>query len=121
MTNPPIRTIDKEAIAGILKTGRPAGLWIAEHSGRVRFWTGADSRNGKTAAKYGTFGEVLTWLTVRAGIAKRRTQVRERIVDPDDAYSGIVATRAGITRIPKDELRRAKKYTGFSVYIKNKQ
>ena len=51
MTNPPILTIDKEGLAGIIATGKPAGLYMAKSeafpgAAVSAQWTGVDSRPG---------------------------------------------------------------------------
>ena len=68
MTNPPILTIDKEGLAGIIKRGKPAGLYMAKSEALPGAavsaqWTGVDSRPGHLCLmKHGTFPEVLDWL-----------------------------------------------------------
>ena len=82
MINPPILTVDWDVLAGILRTGKPAGLWMARLGPASRTWMGVDSRPGHlTIRKNGTFPEVLTWLMRRAGIIGKGQIIKNRIHD----------------------------------------
>lgn len=97
MTNPPILTIDKEGISGIIKTGKPAGLWIAKSQAFPILWTGVDSRYGRPVVKkHGTFPEVLTWIMTRGGIIKKGQVIKNRIHAGDREICIRRTTEAGI-------------------------
>ena len=92
MTDPPIWTVDKEAVAGIIETGKPAGLYMCES---VAFpgatvsarWTGVDSRKGRPVVKkHGAFPDVLTWLMTRAGIIPKKGTVLNLIRTGEPEY-----------------------------------
>jgi hypothetical protein len=93
MTNPPILTIDREALAGIIATGKPAGLWMAKSEAFPDAtvsaqWSGVDSRPGHLCLmKHGTFPEVLDWLMLRGGIMKRGEPVQNRNPSRERAWS----------------------------------
>ena len=93
MTNPPILTIDREALAGIIATGKPAGLYMAKSeafpdAAVSAQWTGVDSRPGHLCLmKHGTFPEVLDWLMLRGGIMKRGVPVQTRNPSRERAWS----------------------------------
>ena len=93
MTKPPILTIDREALAGIIKRGKPAGLYMAKSeafqgAAVSAQWTGVDSRPGHLCLiRHGTFAEVLTWLMVRAGILKPKQTVQTRNPSRERAWS----------------------------------
>lgn len=87
MTDPPIWTVDKEAVAGIIETGKPAGLYMCESVAFPRIWTGVDSRKGRPVVKkHGAFPDVLTWLMTRAGIIPKKGTVLNRIRTGEPEY-----------------------------------
>ena len=109
----PIRTTDKAGIAGIIQTGKPAGLWMAQSAAFPKIWTGAVSNGRVAVRKHGTFAEVLTWLQRKDGIL--RDERADRVIrDSSDTFSGITVTGSGAVRIPEAEMRRAQTYSGFS-------
>lgn len=87
MTDPPIWTVDKEAVAGIIETGKPAGLYMCESVAFPRIWMGVDSRKGRPVVKkHGAFPDVLTWLMTRAGIIPKKGTVLNRIRTGEPEY-----------------------------------
>jgi transposase len=119
MTNPPILTIDREALAGIIKRGKPAGLYMAKSeafpgAAVSAQWTGVDSRPGHLCLmKHGTFAEVITWLMVRAGVLKQKQTVLNRNASRDPEYQGRRETGAEV-RIPGAQIK-AWKEPGASI------
>lgn len=57
-----IRMTYKEGVGGILKTGRPAGLWLCRASENPVLWAGAAADGEHADGTMGTLGEVLDWL-----------------------------------------------------------
>lgn len=110
----PIRTTDKDGIAGILATGRPAGYWMAQSEAFPRIWTGVVADGRRALRKLGTFGEVLEWLHWKAGIL-RDTRADRVIRDSSDTFRGVRVSSDAAVRIPQRDMPRAKAYTGFSV------
>ena len=110
----PIRTTDKDGIAGILATGRPAGYWMAHSEAFPRIWTGVVADGRRAVRKLGTFGEVLEWLHLKAGIL-RDTRADRVIRDSSDTFRGVRVSSDAAVRIPEQDMPRAKAYTGFSV------
>ena len=93
MTDPAILTVDKAALAGIIRRGKPAGLYMAKSeafpgAAVSAQWSGVDSRPGHLCLmKHGTFPEVLTWLMVRAGVLKPKEPVQNRNPSRERAWS----------------------------------
>lgn len=112
----PIRTTDKDGIAGILATGRPAGYWMAQSEAFPRIWTGVVADGRRAVRKHGTFGEVLEWLHRKAGIL-RDARADRVIRDSSDTFRGIRVTSEAAVRIPERDMTRAKAYTGFAVKV----
>jgi len=110
----PIRTTDKDGIAGILATGRPAGYWIAQSEAFPRIWTGVVADGRRAVRKHGTFGEVLEWLHRKAGIL-RDARADRVIRDSSDTFRGVRVSSDAAVRIQERDMPRAKAYTGFSV------
>ena len=110
----PIRTTDKDGIAGILATGRPAGYWMAQSEAFPRIWTVVVADGRRAVRKHGTFGEVLEWLHRKAGIL-RDTRADRVIRDSSDTFRGVRVSSDAAVRIPERDMPRAKAYTGFSV------
>ena len=108
-----IRTTDKDGIAGILATGRPAGYWMAQSEAFPRIWTGVVADGRRAVRKHGTFGEVLEWLHRKAGIF-RDTRADRVIRDSSDTFRGVRVTLGDTVRIPEQKMERAKVYSGFS-------
>ncbi len=105
MTNPPILTIGREGLRGIIERGKPEGLWMAESSEFPKIWSGVDSRPGHlTLMHHGTFPEVLTWLMRRAGIIRPREDVEVRNASRDPEYH-IAKTTGAELRIAGAEIR----------------
>ena len=97
MTNPAIITVNREAVRGIIRLGKPAGLYIALSDDAVKVCTGVDSRPGHLLLmKHGSFAEVLTWLMFRGGIMKRGAPVENRNVSRDPEWRTHVDTDPGI-------------------------
>lgn len=97
MTNPAIITVNREAVRGIIRLGKPAGLFIALSDDAVKFCTGVDSRPGHLCLmKHGPFAEVLDWLMYRGGIMTRGEPVRNRNVSRDPEWRIHVDTDPGI-------------------------
>lgn len=77
-TYPPIITVDREAIRGIVTRGKPGGLYMAMTQSLSRIWMGVDSRPGHLLLmNYGTFPEVIEWLTRRRGETGGQSPSRE--------------------------------------------
>lgn len=109
----PIRTTDKDGIAGIIAAGKPAGYWIAQSAAVPRTYTGVVADGHRAVRKHGTFGEVLEWLHRKAGIL-RDARADRVIRDSSDVFCGLTVTHEGAVRIPEDQMRRARVYSGFS-------
>ena len=62
-----IRTTWKEGVGGVLKRGRPAGLWMCRASDKPVIWAGAAADGEHAEGIMGTLGEVLAWLDERRG------------------------------------------------------
>lgn len=113
-----IRTTDKAGIDGIIRTGRPAGYWMAQSEAFPgvtvsAHWTGVVADGHMAARKHGTFGEVIEWLHRKAGIL--RDAGRDRVIrDSSDTFSGIRVTSEAAMRIPEEDTERAKVYSGFA-------
>ena len=109
-----IRTTDKAGIDGIIRTGRPAGYWMAQSSAFPRIWTGAVADGRRAVRRHGTFGEVIEWLQRKSGIFRDERR-RDRVIrDSSDTFRGIRVTRGDTVRIPEEDMERAKVYSGFS-------
>jgi len=108
-----IRTTDKAGIDGIIRTGRPAGYWMAQSEPFPRLYTGVVADGRRAVRKHGTFGEVLEWFQMKLGIL--RDERRDRVIrDSSDTFRGIRVTRGDTVRIPEEDMERAKVYSGFS-------
>lgn len=113
MTDPAIRTVDKAALAGIIATGKPAGLWLCRSTDFPRLYTGVDARNGKPVLKkHGAFPDVLSWLMGRGKILPRTVKNRIR---GEEVFRGIRATRDGFVRLAPEAMKTAPRYHGFTV------
>ena len=110
MTDPAILTVDKAALAGIIRRGKPAGLYMAKSEAFPGAtvsaqWSAVDSRPGYLClVRHGSFAEVLTWLMVRAGILKPKQTVMNRNASRDPAYQGRRETGAEV-RIPGAQIK----------------
>jgi hypothetical protein len=79
-----IREIHYDQTGGILRRGKPAGLWMSKVDALPCVWMGIDADGERADRILGTFAEILTWLFIRA-----------RILQPDEEPT-VRTERAGI-------------------------
>lgn len=90
-----MREINPDQTAGIIQTGRPAGLWYAKaESG----WIGLEADGERCGVCVGSFPEVLTWLFSKNGIGGTDAP-KDRNVSRDPVWTASGDTDPGI-RIP---------------------
>lgn len=90
-----MREINADQTAGIIRTGRPAGLWYAKaESG----WIGLEADGERCGVCVGSFPEVLSWLFSKNGVGGTDAP-KDRNVSRDPVWTASGDTDPGI-RIP---------------------
>lgn len=124
----PIRVVDRDTAARIMRTGKPAGFWLSRmpdavienmdgsHAGKQKriLWTGIDADGERAEAMHGCFRNVIEWLSIRQGTFPEDGTIRIRKPLERCEFVGIRVKGDKIERLGKEEIGRAEVYAGFA-------
>ena len=100
-----IREIHYDQTGGILRDGKPAGLWMSRVDALPCVWMGIDADGERADRILGTFAEILTWLFIRARILQPNEEPKVRNASRDPEWRIAVDTDPGI-RVPGAKIAR---------------